>query len=68
MKRGGTMNNSGITLKETFFVHVDGILYSEHNYFSDALKTALNVGNIFPQSHVEVVSSVQSKAKTAEAA
>jgi hypothetical protein len=32
-------------------------MYSEHNYFSDAMKTAINVASIFPQSHVEVVSS-----------
>ncbi len=51
------MNHSDITFKETFFVHVDGIMYSEHNYFADAMKTAMNVANIFPSSHVEVVSS-----------
>ncbi len=51
------MKNSELSLKETFLVQVDGIRYSEHNYFSDALKTAINVGNIFPESHVEVVSS-----------
>ncbi len=44
------MNHSDITFEETFFIHVDGIMYSEHNYFAD-------VANIFPSSHVEVVSS-----------
>jgi len=44
-------------LTESFFVHVDGSIYSEHNYFSDALKTAMKVANIFRQSHVEVISS-----------
>ncbi len=44
-------------LKKTFLVHVDGIMYSEHNYFTDAMKTAMNVANIFLSSHVEVLSS-----------
>jgi hypothetical protein len=52
------MNHSDIRFKETFFVHVDGIMYSEHNYFADAMKTAKNAANIFPSSHTSrVVSS-----------
>jgi hypothetical protein len=62
------MSPSEMILRETFFVHVDGIMYSEHNYFSDAMKTAMNVANIFPQSHVEVVSSNEHSSATAEAA
>ncbi len=62
------MSASEIILRETFFVHVDGIMSSEHNYFSDAMKTAMNVANIFPQSHVEVVSSNEHREPAAEAA
>jgi hypothetical protein len=63
------MSASEIILKETFFVHLDGIAYSEHNYFSDAMKTAMSVANIFPQSHVEVVSSKDDlEAEAAQAA
>jgi len=63
------MSNPDIAPKETFFVHVDGIAYSEHNYFSDAMRTAINVSNIFPNSHVEVASTEAKLAtETAEAA
>ena len=61
------MTNSVIMLTESFFVHVDGSVYSEHNYFSDALKTAMKVANIFRQSHVEVISSKDAAEVTAGA-
>ncbi len=45
------------------------VMYSEHNYFTDAIKTARNLANIFPSSNVEVVSSNEpQERKAAEAA
>jgi hypothetical protein len=50
------MENMRKGANETFCVCIDGIQYSKHVYFTDAIKTAMGVANIFADAHIEVLS------------
>jgi len=50
------VSNNKQEMDVPFCVQVDGIIYSEHAYFTQAVKTAMNVANIFPEADIEVVS------------
>jgi hypothetical protein len=53
------MSNHKYESDVPFCVYVDGIVYSEHPYFTQAVKAAMSVANIFPEADIEVVSKDQ---------
>jgi len=56
VKGEGTMSNHKYESDVPFCVYVDGIVYSEHPYVTQAVKAAMSVANIFPEADIEVVS------------